>query len=173
MGEVARFRAFLAAAAPAVALLLGVLALMVPLRLFQGTVPTPIFPLLIVFLYALYDPEALPAPMVFAGGLLHDALYGDPLGVWASVYLLVTYVTLSQRTYFLGRARDVVWLGCAAAFLVAMLVLWAEMSLLSGGWLPIAPAGVQFGLTILLYPACAYAFFWLRARAGVREEWQV
>lgn len=173
MGEVARFRAFLAAAAPAIVLLLGVLALMVPLRLFQGYVPTPIFPLLIVFLYALYDPEALPAPIVFAGGLLHDVLYGDPLGVWASIYLVVMWMTIGQRTYFLGRARDVVWLGCAAALLIAMIVLWAEMSLLSAGWLPLTPAANQFALTIALYPVCAYLFFWLRARAGVREEWQV
>lgn len=172
MGEVARFRAFLSGLAPALALLIGITLLMVPLRLFQDLVPTPIVPLLIVFLYALYDPEALPAPVVFAGGLLHDLLYGEPFGVWASVYLLVAWMTGGQRTYFLGRARDVVWLGCAAALGVAMLVLWAEMSLLSGGWLPLRPAALQFGLTILLYPVAARLFFWLRARAGVREEWQ-
>ena len=168
-----RFRASLAAAAPSLILLLGVILLSVPLRLFQGYVPTPILPLLIVFLYALYDPEGLPAPVIFAGGLLHDILYGAALGPWASVYLLTAVLVSTQRSYFLGRARDVVWIGFAVVALAAMLALWAEMSLLKGGWMPILPAAYQFLITVLLYPACAYVFFWLRARQGVREEWQV
>ena len=163
----------LAGAAPALLMLGGVILLSVPLRLAQGYLPTPILPLLIVFLYALYDPEALPAPVIFGAGLLHDLLFGAALGPWASVYLLVAVMVSSQRTYFLGRARDVVWIGCFVAFLAAMLVLWAEMSLLKGGWQPILPAAYQFLITVLLYPLAAYVFFWLRARQGVREEWQV
>jgi rod shape-determining protein MreD len=173
VGEVARLRTILAAMAPAIALLLGILVLTVPLRLAQGLVPTPILPLLIVYLYALYDPDALPAPVIFAAGLLHDFLDGEGIGLWASVYLLVTWMTVGQRTYFLGRARDVVWLGFAAAATVAVLVLWLEHSLLSGGWVRILPALYQLLVTILIYPVCAYLFFSLRARAGVREEWQV
>ena len=174
MAEViAPARRALAAAAPALVLLAGVLLLVVPLRLFQGLVPTPILPLLIVFLYALYDPDALPAPVIFAGGLLHDLLYGAAFGPWASVYLLVLVLVSTQRTYFLGRARDVVWIGCAVVLAAAMVVLWAEMSLLKGAWQPILPAAYQFLVTLLLYPVAAYVFFWLRARQGVREEWQV
>ena len=163
----------MAAAAPSLILLTGVLLLVVPIRLFQGLVPTPILPLLIVFLYALYDPESLPAPVIFAGGLLHDLLYGAAFGPWASVYLLVLVLVSTQRTYFLGRARDVVWIGCAVVLLAAMVVLWAEMSLLKGAWQPIQGATYQFLITVLLYPFAAYVFFWLRARQGVREEWQV
>ena len=172
-GTIDRLRGALAAAAPALILLAGVVLLAVPLRLFQGTVPTPVLPLLIVFLYALYDPEGLPAPMIFAGGLLHDLLYGAAFGPWASVYLLVAVLVSTQRTYFLGRARDVVWIGCCVALTAALLVLWAEMSLLKGAWQPILPATYQFLVTMLLYPFAAYVFFWLRARQGVREEWQV
>ena len=169
----ARARAGLAAAAPSLILLFGVILLSVPLRLFQGLVPTPILPLLIVFLYALYDPESLPAPVIFAAGLLHDLLFGEALGPWASVYLLTAVLVSTQRTYFLGRARDVVWIGFAVAAMAAMLVLWAEMSVLKGAWLPLLPAAYQFLITVLLYPAAAWVFFWLRARQGVREEWQV
>lgn len=168
-----RFRGALAAAAPSFVLLFGVVVLSVPLRLFQGFVPTPILPLLIVFLYALYDPEGLPAPMIFAAGLLHDLLYGAALGPWASIYLLVAVLVSTQRTYFLGRARDVVWMGFSVVCVAALIVLWAEMSLLKSGWLPIWSAAYQFLITVLLYPVAAYVFFWLRARQGVREEWQV
>ncbi|MBB4659534.1 hypothetical protein [Parvularcula dongshanensis] len=159
--------------APALVLLAAILLLSVPLRLFQGVVPTPILPLAVVFLYGLYDPRSLPAPVVFAGGLLHDLLYGGPIGPWASVYLLGLVLISGQRTYFAGRVRDVVWAGFWVVLLVSMIVLWAEMSLLTGAWLPILPAAGQFAVTGLLYPLCAYAFFALRARAGVREEWQV
>ena len=159
--------------APTLLLLGAIVMLSVPLRLFQGAVPTPLFSLTIVFLYGLYDPRGLPAPVVFAAGLLQDLLYGGPIGPWASVYLLCLVLMHGQRTYFLGRARDVVWAGFCVVLLVSMTVLWLEMSLLSGGWLPLRHAGRQFALTGLLYPVCAYAFFALRARAGVREEWQV
>ena len=174
MGDaVFRLRAGLRAAAPAVAFLGGVILLAVPLRLFQGFVPTPILPMLVVFLYALYDPEGLPTPVIFAGGLLQDLLFGAAIGPWASVYLLVAYLVTTQRTYFLGRARDVVWIGFAVAATCGMVLLWAEMSLLSRAWQPVLPAAYQLLVTVILYPACAWVFFWLRARQGVREEWQV
>ena len=173
MGELARLRAILSAVAPSVVLFVAVLLLVVPLRLFQGAVPTPLLPLLIVFLYGLYDPEALPSPVIFAAGLLHDLLYGGAVGPFASIYLLVFFLVVGQRTYFLGRARDVVWIGCGVALLAALIVLWLEMSLLGGRWQPFWPAAYQFLITLLLYPLAAYAFFWLRARQGVREEWQV
>ena len=173
MLDLPRLRAGLAAAAPSVALFLAVLLLATPLRLFQGFVPTPILSLLIVFLYGLYDPDALPAPVIFAGGLTLDLMTGQALGPWASVHLLVFYLIVGQRTYFLGRARDVVWIGCAALLTLALFVLWLEHSLLSGGWQPILGAAYQFAITIALYPVAAYVFFWLRARQGVREEWQV
>ena len=168
----ARLRSGLALAAPALALLAGVVLLSLPLRLFQGALPTPVLPLLVVFLYALYDPGALPAPVIFAGGLLHDLLTGAALGPWASVYLLVAVMIGAQRTYFLGRARDVVWVGFAGVSVAAMIVYWAEMSLLKGGFLPLRPAAYQFLVTVLSYPLAARAFFWLRARVGVREAWE-
>ena len=173
MAEPTRARSVLASVLPALALVLAVLLLLVPLRLFQGYVPTPLLPFIVIFLYALYDPDALPAPVIFAAGLLQDLLYGGPLGVWPSVYLLSLYLVTGQRTYFLGRAPDVVWLGFGVVLLVAMLLLWAEMSILSGGWLPLWPAVYQFVITGALYPVGAYLFFYLRARQGVREEWQV
>lgn len=173
MGEFDRLRAGLRAAAPSVVLVLAVVLLAVPLRLFQGYLPTPLLPLLIVFLHGLYDPDALPAPVIFACGLLADVLEGDALGPWASVYLLVSWLITSQRTYFLGRARDVVWLGFAVALTIGMVVHWLEVSLLTGRFVSILPALAQYGLTLLVYPLAAYAFFGLRARAGVREEWAV
>ena len=173
MPDLLRLRAGLAAAAPSVALLLAILLLAVPLRLFQGFVPTPILSLLIVFLYGLYDPDALPPYVTFAAGLVLDLLTGTALGPWASVHLLVFYLVVSQRTYFLGRARDVVWIGCGVALIAAMLVLWLERAILSGGFPPLLPALYQFAITVALYPVAAYVFFWLRARQGVREEWQV
>jgi rod shape-determining protein MreD len=173
VGELSGLRAALGAMAPGLVLFAAVLFLGLPFRLFGGFLPMPILPLLIVFLYALYDPDQLPAPLVFAAGLLHDALYGSAFGPWASVYLLLQLMVIGQRTYFLGRARDVVWLGCAVALFLVMIVLWLEMSLLAGGWLPILPAAYPFFIPALLYPIPPFLFFYLRARQGIREEWQV
>ncbi len=158
------------AAAPAVAMLLGVLILVVPVRLGQGFIPTPLFPLAIVFLYAVYDQEALPAPVVFAIGIFHDLIYGGGVGVWAATYLALQYLVFTQSEYLQGRVRHVIWLAFAVAATMVGLLFWATESLLAGGWLPFWPLAFQWGVTMAVYPFIATAFFWLRSRAAMDVE---
>ena len=56
----------------------GVVILALPVRFFDGAVPTPIIPLVIVFFWSIYGPNYLPALSVFLIGLLQDLLTGGP-----------------------------------------------------------------------------------------------
>lgn len=147
--------------------LFGVLILSLPLRLFEGAIPTPIIPLVVVFFWAIYSPEFLPAPSVFVIGLLQDLLTGAPLGLWASVYLVTQYIVSSQRAYFMGREQKVVWLGFALAASAASLILWLVMSLMSGVMLPVRALAGQVAATILIYPLFGAAFRELHQRVLV------
>ena len=146
---------------------LGVLVLALPFRFFEGIVPTPVIPLVVVFFWSIYSPDYLPAPSVFAIGLLQDLLMGGPLGLWASVYLVTQFIVSWQRAYFLGREQKVVWIGFALAAAVASLMLWLVMSLMSGVLLHVGALGAQMFATILIYPLFGAAFRELHRRVLV------
>lgn len=136
----------------------SVLLLNTPLRLFEGHIPTPIFPLILIFFWTIYDPDFLPTFATFLIGMLQDMLLGGPIGVWASIYLIVQYAILSQRDYFLRRDQHVVWLGFALSAAMAGLLLWLSMSLFSGAWLPPLPVVWQMLVTVAFYPVLAVIF---------------
>ncbi len=149
--------------------LFGAILLVTPLRLFQGIVPTPIFPLAVIFFWSIYGPKYLPAPATFVIGVTQDLLMGGPFGVWASVYLVAQFVAQTQRQYFYGRDQHVVWMGFCIATVAAGLLLWIEMSLISRAALPVLPLFAQMGTTMLLYPMLSLAFSSVHKRVIVER----
>ena len=155
------------AAAPTLLGIFGVIILALPVRFFDGAVPTPIIPLVIVFFWSIYGPNYLPALSVFLIGLLQDLLTGGPLGLWAGVYLVVQFVVMSQRSYFMGREQKVVWLGFALVALGASVILWLVMSLMSGVLLPAGALLSQMLATVMIYPLFGVVFGELHRRVLV------
>ncbi len=155
------------AAAPTLLGIFGVIILALPVRLFEGAIPTPIIPLVIVFFWSIYGPNYLPALSVFLIGLLQDLLTGGPLGLWAGVYLVAQFVVMSQRSYFMGREQKVVWLGFALVAAGASVILWLVMSLMSGVLLPAGALLFQMLATVMIYPLFGVAFGELHRRVLV------
>jgi len=155
------------AAAPALLGIFGVIILALPIRLFEGAIPTPIIPLVIVFFWSIYGPNYMPALSVFLIGLLQDFLTGGPLGLWAGVYLVAQFVVMSQRSYFMGREQKVVWLGFALVAAGASVILWLVMSLMSGVLLPAGALLFQMLATVMIYPLFGVAFGELHRRVLV------
>lgn len=155
------------AAAPTLLGIFGVIILALPIRFFDGAVPTPIIPLVIVFFWSIYGPNYLPALSVFLIGLLQDLLTGGPLGLWAGVYLVAQFVVMSQRSYFMGREQKVVWLGFALVAVGASVILWLVMSLMSGVLLPAGALLLQMLATVMIYPLFGVAFGELHRRVLV------
>ncbi len=160
------FRLF-KAAAPTLLGLFGVIILALPVRFFEGVVPTPIIPLVIVFFWSIYGPSYLPALSVFLIGLLQDLLTGGPLGLYAGVYLVTQFVVMSQRSYFLGREQKVVWLGFSLVAVGASVILWLVMSLMSGVLLSPAALLLQMLATVMIYPVFGIVFGELHRRVLV------
>ncbi len=136
----------------ALLLLFGIVLLLVPLNLFSGTVPTPILPLCLIFVYGLERPESLPPSLTFVMGLLHDLLFGAAIGPWASVYLVVHALVVWQRSYFDGRDVVVLTTGFAATSIMAMVLYWFEMSILSSRPMPVVAIFWQWVVTVLSFP---------------------
>lgn len=155
------------AAAPTLLGLFGVIILALPVRFFEGGIPAPIIPLVVVFFWSIYGPDYMPPLSVFFIGLLQDLLTGGPLGLWPAVYLVTQFIVLSQRSYFLGREQKVVWIGFALAAAGASLILWLVMSLMAGVLLPIRGLLFQMTATVMIYPLFGAAFGQLHRRVLV------
>lgn len=167
MPQIEWARSSLRRCAPAVALLGAVFATLVPFHLgaLGVSVPMPLLPMIVVFLYAVYAPTALPTWAVFCVGLVHDFLYGGALGVWASVYVALQFLVATQRDYFRGRVFHVIWLAFVLALVAVAPLLWIERSMLVGRFLSVWPLMGQFVATAIMYPAVAWVFFALRDNA--------
>jgi len=114
--------------------------------------------LISVYYWGLHRPGLLPAPAVFAVGVLGDLLGMAPLGVGTLVILLVYGVALSQRRAFLGQPFLVVWWGFMMIAAGAMSVGWIFATLVAGAALDPKPVIFAYLMTVALYPAVADVF---------------
>lgn len=161
--------AHLASIAPAALIsLAGVIALALPLRLFEATAPTPLIPLLAVYHWTATRPDDFPAPVILVLGFIQDLLLGAPLGLAAAAYLAVRWLTLTQSEFLRGREGGAMWAGMAVMGLAAGLIFWISASIEARGLAPVLPAVAQIGLTVLLYPLAALVFE--RAQRRVEAE---
>lgn len=141
--------------------------LSVPLHLFQGLLPTPFLPLIVIFLYGLDRPSSLPAGYSFAAGLYQDLLHGMALGPWATVYLLMHASVLWQRSYFSGRDSVVLSTGFSISLFSVLALYWVEMSILGARTMPLWPLVYQGIVTALVFPPCLFLFRRTIARQSV------
>jgi len=119
---------------------------------------TPYFLLMGIFYWGLHRPDLLPAVAVFVIGLMQDALEGEPFGVNAFVLVAVYWLVVSQQQHFRGRAFLVVWLGFAAAALIAGVLRWMLVSLVLGLVMTPWPIMLEYFMTVMFYPVLTVAF---------------
>ena len=143
---------------PALFTMILVVINMVPLHIPGIARIMPVLPLIAVYHWAVYRPTLLPAPVVFAIGLLHDVLSGAPLGVNALVYLGVYGIVIFQQRFFTGKSFLVVWLGFALISFVATVVAWMLVSFLSSALVEPNAAVFQFALNVGFFPLIAWIF---------------
>lgn len=119
----------------------------------------PALVLMSVYYWAIYRPDLLPAPVVFALGLAQDLLGGAPIGVHAFTLLVAYGLVVSQRRFFHAKSFGVVWWGFMLVAAGVLTMEWLIMSMLVGGG-PIDPRPVLFALmlTVVIYPAVAILF---------------
>lgn len=143
-------------------ILIGVLPLPLP---YHGEV-VPWLPLMGLYYWVVFRPDLMPRPVVFAIGLLHDAILGAPFGLMALTYLLVHAFVLTQRRFLVGKPFWIFWSGFAMVAPVAVFVAWLTASILRGALLPGEATLVALALTVVTFPLVA----WLLVRS---QRWLV
>ena len=111
-----------------------------------------------VYYWAIHRPDLLPAPAVFAIGLIGDLMGAAPLGVGTLILLLVYAIALSQRRLFFGQPFLVVWWGFMMIAAGAMSLGWILSSIVAGSVLDPKPTIFAYLMTVALYPALGDLF---------------
>ncbi len=109
-----------------------------------------------VYYWAIHAPHLLRAPLVFAVGLVGDALGMAPLGVGTLVLLLVYGLVLSQRRLLVGAPFVVVWWGYMVTGAGAGLILWLLSSFTAGTLIDPTLAAFAYLWSLGAYPLVAF-----------------
>jgi rod shape-determining protein MreD len=142
---------------PAFTAILLILLAQLPLSIpfFQDVAPA--LPLMAVYYWVVFRPDLMPRLLVFAVGLFQDALIGAPFGLTALIYLLVHAFVLNQRRFLVGKPFWIFWSGFAIVTPVAALLTWTLASVLRAAAMPTDVALVGMVLTVVCFPAVAWA----------------
>ena len=139
---------------PSLTALVAVLLDLLPLP-GMGSV-TSFLTLGVVYYWSIYRPELLPAPAVFAVGVVYDALAGLPLGLTSLVLLLVRAVLDGHRRFFVARSFMVVWSCFLLLAPLAEAARWVVGCLWWGRLFPPQPVLFELGLSLALYPCIGW-----------------
>jgi rod shape-determining protein MreD len=112
----------------------------------------PLFVLINIYYWGVYYPGVMPYGFLFVLGLLQDTLERLPLGVSSFVYMAFAFLLVLQRRVFGKMIFSTVWLGFITLSLIAVILMWAILSIYTLRWLPLAPPLLQWLMTCLSYP---------------------
>lgn len=129
-----------------------------PLGLPAQVPGAPWFTLMAVFYWTIYRPDLMPAPAVFAAGLVQDLVTGAPVGMTALILLAVYNLVLKQRRTFIGKPFAVTYWGFALVASAACLSGYLLGCLLNFTLLAPQQSVLQYLTTLALFPALVWFF---------------
>jgi rod shape-determining protein MreD len=115
----------------------------------------PAWTLASVYFWTLFRPASIPAPAVFAIGLLLDLLAQGPIGTAVLILLLTHATALRLRRVLVRQGFAVVWMMFFLFAASAATLEWLLVSLLTWRALPPWPALFEFGMAVGAYPILA------------------
>ena len=141
---------------PVVTLLLLALIGCMPLGSFHTFEIFPMLNIIIIFYWTVYRPDLVPPVVLFLIGLIDDVVMGTPLGLMASVFVLLYGVTLTQRQFFIGKPFYVTWLGFSIISAVCICLIWVLVALFAGRLGIVITPFIKYTITLLLFPSAAW-----------------
>lgn len=124
----------------------------VPIRIWGLQLPEPVFPMPVVFAWAVIRPSVLAPLGILIMGLFLDVFWGGSLGLWGLCLLIAYGVLLAGRSMMAGQSRTMLWIwyGVVAgiAELSAYLFIMLDERSMPSPW----SVGWQYLATIVLFP---------------------
>lgn len=112
---------------PALIAVAGTVVLATPVELFGLSLPEPVLPLVLAFVWPLIRPSILAPLLLLAMGLFLDLFWYSPLGLWSLSLLAVYGVVLASRSLLAGHENWTLfawYVGCTfLAFILAYMII--------------------------------------------------
>ncbi len=108
--------------------------------------------LLAIYYWSLFYPSLMPYWLIFLLGLLFDIIFGLPFGASSLQFLILSWITKSQRDTVMKQPFITMWGISCLILIVAALIQWAVNSLYYKQLYQISDVLIQFMLTATIYP---------------------
>jgi rod shape-determining protein MreD len=147
---------FFATVIPVLFGLIGAIIANVPISLFGGWMPPPLFALMPIYFWCLVRPDLISPAWTLLIGVLQDVLSGGPPGIWAASFVAMYIVIDHQRDTFAGLSGWGAVLGFATASLITCGTAYVIFAIYYWSMPPLPPFVMQFAVTVLLYVPAAF-----------------
>ena len=157
-------------AAPGMQTAVVLLFLSAPLGLPGQAQLQPAWALTSVFFWSLYRPNSMPAPLVFAIGLLLDLLAQGPVGIHVLILLFVHGCALRYRRTLTRSGFALVWVAFTGLAAASALAEWLLVALLTWSPVPPWPGLFEWGVATGCYPLAALYLITLHRGRAAPEQ---
>lgn len=111
----------------------------------------PSIDLMFVYYWCLFKPKTTGSIYVFLLGLFKDVLMGFPIGLNASIFIIIRLIA-KYRINRLRLSFILYWQGFALLLAVTLLFKWAVFSLITSSNIDVNVVFEHFMISILTYP---------------------
>ena len=137
---------------PAAIALAATVVLATPISLFGLHLPEPVIPMVLAFAWAMIRPSIVAPLMLLLIGLLLDAFWNTPLGLWPLALLSIYGVVLFSRSFLIGQETAVLFVTYAACCVMAYALCWLIMTMITGVLPSLLAVVGSLVPTLLLFP---------------------
>ena len=124
----------------------------IPIRLWGLQLPEPVFPMPVVFAWAVIRPSVLAPMGILLMGLFLDIFWGGSLGFWPLCLLIAYGVLLAGRSMMAGQSRTILWVWYGMVTAIALLSGYLFIMLDDKSMPSLAAVGWQYLWTVVLFP---------------------
>ena len=143
---------------PVLTITVLVIASFLPFNISQEVVIFPSLTLITIFYWAIYRPDLVPPVFIFLIGLLKDIGTGTPVGLMASVFLIIYSVSFGQRRFFIGKTFYYTWFGFAVISGASLFIIWVMSALFLGRVGVLMIPLMQYFLSVVIFPVVIWFF---------------
>jgi len=155
---------------PGVLTVIVLLLLSAPLGIPGQAQLQPAWAMACIFFWSLYRPASMPAPLVFALGLLLDLLGQEPVGIQILALLLIHAAALKLRRTLTRSSFSIVWMVFIMLSAAFALTEWLLVSLLTWQLFPPWPGIFEWGVAAGIYPFVAVSLISLHRGLAAPER---
>lgn len=124
---------------------------------FTGGIKVP-FILMALYYWSIFRPTMIPGWLAFAIGIVLDLLSGLPVGINASIFVVLQWVVSDQRRFLMGQPFIMIWSGFGLVAAISSFLQWFLFGLSTLHWPSIVPVGISFVLGFVLFPVVCLLF---------------